>query len=38
MAEKIKVLLVDDSAVVREVLTAELSRDPQLVIVGTVTE
>ena len=35
MAEKIKVLLVDDSAVVREVLTTELSRDPQIVIVGT---
>jgi len=34
MAEKIKVLLVDDSAVVREVLTAELARDPQLAIVG----
>lgn len=35
MAEKIKVLLVDDSAVVREVLTAELSRDRLLAVVGT---
>ncbi len=35
MTEKIKVLLVDDSAVVREVLAAELARDPQLVMIGT---
>ena len=33
--EKIKVLLVDDSAVAREVLTAELSRDPQIEVIGT---
>jgi len=33
--EKIKVLLVDDSAIVREVLTSELGRDPQINIVGT---
>ncbi|MBI5685796.1 MAG: chemotaxis response regulator protein-glutamate methylesterase [Verrucomicrobia bacterium] len=32
--DKIKVLLVDDSAVVREVLTSELSRDPQIQVVG----
>ncbi len=32
--EKIKVLLVDDSAVVREVLTSELSRDPQIHVLG----
>ena len=35
MARKIKVLLVDDSAVVREVLKAELARDPQIAIIGT---
>jgi len=29
------VLLVDDSAVVREVLTSELSRDPHITVVGT---
>lgn len=33
--EKIKVLLVDDSAVVREVLTSELSRDPQIYMLGS---
>ena len=33
--EKIKVLLVDDSAVVREVLTSELSRDPQIHVLET---
>ena len=33
--EKIKVLLVDDSAVVREVLASELSRDPQIHVLGT---
>jgi len=31
----IRVLIVDDSAVVREILTAELSKDPELEIVGT---
>lgn len=34
MTDRIKVLLVDDSAVVREVLTAELSHDPAIQIVG----
>ena len=34
IAERIRVLIVDDSAVVREMLTRELSRDPQLEIVG----
>lgn len=33
--EKIKVLLVDDSAVVREVLTSELDRDPRIHVLGT---
>jgi two-component system chemotaxis response regulator CheB len=32
--EKVKVLVVDDSAVVREVLTSELSRDPQIHVLG----
>src|SRR6185436_14127734 len=31
---KIRVLVVDDSAVVREMLTRELSHDPQLEVVG----
>ncbi len=35
MADRIKVLIVDDSAVVREVLTAELIRDPAIQIIGT---
>ena len=35
MNRRIKVLLVDDSAVVREVLTAELSREPEIEIIGT---
>ncbi len=34
-AVKIKVLIVDDSAVVRQVLSAELAKDPELDIVGT---
>ncbi|OGV52945.1 MAG: chemotaxis response regulator protein-glutamate methylesterase [Lentisphaerae bacterium GWF2_52_8] len=33
--EKIKVLIVDDSALVRSILTRELSSDPQLEVVGT---
>jgi len=31
----IKVLIVDDSAVVREIFTSELSKDPELEVVGT---
>ena len=31
---KIRVLVVDDSAVVRQILTQELSRDPQIEVVG----
>jgi len=31
----IRVLVVDDSAVVREIFTAELSKDPELEVVGT---
>jgi two-component system chemotaxis response regulator CheB len=31
---KIRVLIVDDSAVVRQVLTRELARDPQVIVVG----
>ncbi|HCK98676.1 MAG TPA: chemotaxis response regulator protein-glutamate methylesterase [Candidatus Marinimicrobia bacterium] len=33
--EKIKVLIVDDSAVVRQIFNKELSRDPQIEVVGT---
>ena len=33
--EKIKVLIVDDSAMVRKVLTEELGRDPAIVVVGS---
>jgi len=33
--EKIKVLIVDDSAIVREILAQRLSRDPRIEIVGT---
>ncbi len=32
---KIKVLIVDDSAVVREIFSRELSRDPEIEVVGT---
>jgi two-component system chemotaxis response regulator CheB len=35
VGRKIKVLIVDDSAVVREVLTRELGRDSQIEVVGT---
>jgi len=34
-ARKTRVLIVDDSAVVRQILTQELSRDPQIEVVGT---
>jgi len=33
--KRIRVLVVDDSALVREILTRELSRDPEIEIVGT---
>jgi two-component system chemotaxis response regulator CheB len=35
MERKIKVLIVDDSAMVRKVLTQELSKDPEIEIIGT---
>lgn len=35
MAKKIKVLIIDDSAMVRKVLTRELSKDPEIEVVGT---
>lgn len=35
MAKKIKVLIIDDSAMVRKVLTKELSKDPGIEVVGT---
>ncbi len=34
-SNKIKVLIVDDSAIVREIFVKELSRDPELEVVGT---
>lgn len=34
MAKKIKVLIIDDSAMVRKVLTKELSKDPEIEVVG----
>ncbi|NPV38915.1 Chemotaxis response regulator protein-glutamate methylesterase CheB [Brevinematales bacterium NS] len=33
--EKIKVLIVDDSAIVRDVLSTELAKDPQIEVLGT---
>lgn len=38
MADKIKVLIVDDSAVVRHVLTAMLSQDPGVAVIGSVPD
>lgn len=35
MSERIKVLIVDDSAMVRKVLNQELSKDPEIEVVGT---
>ncbi len=35
MAKKIKVLIIDDSALVRKVLAKELSKDPEIEVVGT---
>jgi two-component system chemotaxis response regulator CheB len=35
MERKIKVLIVDDSAMVRKVLTQELSKDPEIEVIGT---
>jgi len=35
MARNIKVLVVDDSAIVRKVLSEELSREKEIEIVGT---
>ncbi len=38
MAEKIRVLIVDDSALVRDILSAGLSRDPDIDVVGTAAD
>jgi len=38
MAQKIKVLIVDDSAVIREVFTELLSSDPSIIVIGTATD
>ncbi len=35
MKNRIKVLIIDDSALVRKILTQELSRDPEIEVVGT---
>ncbi|HDR04727.1 MAG TPA: chemotaxis response regulator protein-glutamate methylesterase, partial [Candidatus Marinimicrobia bacterium] len=35
MSKKVKVLIVDDSAVVRDIFMRELSRDPDIEVVGT---
>jgi two-component system, chemotaxis family, protein-glutamate methylesterase/glutaminase len=35
LSNKVKVLIVDDSAVVRDIFTRELSRDPEIEVVGT---
>lgn len=36
--KKIKVLVVDDSAVVRKILTTELAKDPHIEVVGSATD
>lgn len=38
MSKKIKVLIVDDSAVVRQTLSAILSSDPEIEVMGTATD
>ncbi len=38
LARKVRVLIVDDSAVVREVLTRELGRDPLIEVVGSAAD
>ncbi len=38
MSDKIRVLIVDDSALVRDILSVGLSRDPELEVVGTAAD
>lgn len=38
MSDKIRVLVVDDSALVRDILSVGLSRDPELEVVGTAAD
>ncbi len=38
MSKKIKVLIVDDSALVRQILTQGLSKDPEIEVVGTASD
>ncbi len=38
MSEKIRVLIVDDSALVRDILSVGLSRDPEIEVVGTAAD
>ncbi len=38
MADKIRVLIVDDSALIRDILSVGLSRDPEIEVVGTAAD
>jgi len=38
MADKIKVLIVDDSALVRQILTEILDQDPDIEVVGVASD
>ncbi len=38
MANSIRVLIVDDSALVRDILSVGLSRDPEIEVVGTAVD
>ena len=38
MADKIKVLIVDDSALVRQILTEILGKEPDIDVVGSATD
>ena len=38
LKRKIRVLIVDDSAVVRQIFTRELARDPEIEVVGTAAD
>ncbi len=38
MADKIKVLIIDDSALVRQMLTELLDKDPDIEVIGTAAD
>ncbi|PKO58129.1 MAG: chemotaxis response regulator protein-glutamate methylesterase, partial [Betaproteobacteria bacterium HGW-Betaproteobacteria-19] len=38
MSDKIKVMIVDDSAVVRQVISQALARDPSIEVIGAVAD